>query len=77
MKWEIWESRPEECRQNLNGNEWNDYIAARFREWPYINWEYINDLIFKPKGITEPAEAFEHLKQLKTNLKNSFLFRSK
>lgn len=51
LKWEIWESRPRESRINLDENVWDEYVKARFEEWPYFNLEYINDLIFKPKTL--------------------------
>lgn len=75
LKWEIWENRPQESRNTISDSEWDDYINARFEEWPYFNAQYINELIFKPKGITEPAEAFEHLNALIPKKENAFLFR--
>lgn len=51
LKYEIWESVPPSKRREISGNEWNDYIDARFAEWPYFNLDYIDRLVCKPKGI--------------------------
>lgn len=75
LKWEIWENRPQECRCAISNNEWEEYVKVRFEEWPYFNAQYINGLIFKPKGITEPTEAFKHLSKLIPKKENAFLFR--
>ena len=75
LKWEIWESRPQESRSTISDSEWNEYIKLRFEEWPYFNSQYVNSLIFKPKGVTEPKEAFEHLTKLIPKKENAFLFR--
>ena len=73
LKWEIWETEPQE-RKDLTGNEWNKYCEDRFREWPYFSLEYIDGLIFKPKGVTSPKEAFSHLDILIPSKANAFLF---
>lgn len=75
LKWEIWESRPQRNRNTINDTEWDEYIKSRFEEWPYFNMQYINGLIFKPKGVTEPSEAFKHLNKLIAKKENAFLFR--
>lgn len=77
LKWEIWESRPAEQRKNLNLDEWNAYIATRFREWPYFNLSYINQLIFKPRQIVPYEEVFAHLQRLIPCKENAFLFRER
>lgn len=75
LKWEIWESRIVEKRKNLNENEWKEYIEARFKEWSYFNMEYINGLIFRPKEVIEPTEAFAYRERLIPCMRNAFLFR--
>lgn len=77
LKWEIWESEGILHRGNLNENEWNEYVAARFAEWPYFNEEYIDGLVFKPKNIIKNSEAYEHIKKLVPNKKNAFLFNKR
>ena len=49
LKWEIWETKQQLKRCEIDNDEWNKYIANRFREWPYFNLEYIDSLILKPK----------------------------
>lgn len=51
LKYEIWESEPRQQRKDLRGNEWNQYIEERLKEWPYFNLEYIEGMIYKPKNI--------------------------
>lgn len=75
LKYEIWETEPVLKRSDLSENEWDDYITARFEEWPYFNLKYIDGLIFKPKGVVEKAEVFAPLNNLEPNHKNAFLFR--
>lgn len=51
LKYEIWESEPQLQRKDLRGNEWNQYIEERLKEWPYFNLDYIEGMIYKPKNI--------------------------
>lgn len=74
LKYEIWESEPLLNRAELKGNEWDLYVEERFKEWPYFNLNYIDGLIFKPKNITSPNEAFAHLNQIIPTRRNAFLF---
>ena len=73
LKWEIWETEKLE-RSILSGNEWDKYCAKRFSEWSYFNMDYINGLVFKPKGIVTYNQAFEHLDNIKPTINNAFLF---
>jgi len=77
LKWEIWESVPKIDRGQLVVDEWDKYVAARYREWPYFNNEYIEELIFKPKGIVTHEEAFSHVKKLVPKKENAFLFNKR
>ena len=74
LKWEIWESVPRLNRDELNGDEWEEYKTNRFAEWPYFNEEYIEDLIFKPKGIVSKENVYAPIKKLTPNINNAFLF---
>ena len=74
LKWEIWESVPRLNRDELNGDEWEEYKANRFAEWPYFNEEYIEGLIFKPKGIVSMENVYAPIKKLTPNINNAFLF---
>jgi hypothetical protein len=75
LKWEIWETEPMMKRDELTGTEWDEYVAERFKEWPYFNEEYIEGLIYKPKGVTDPEEVYEPVKKLSLTPKkeNAFL----
>jgi len=74
LKYEIWESEPQQKRAEVKGNEWELYVEERFKEWPYFNLDYIDGLIFKPKNITSPNEAFAYLNQISPTRQNAFLF---
>lgn len=74
LKWEIWETESRQVRKKLTGKEWEEYVAERFSEWPYFNEEYIEGLIYKPKGIVSSEEVYEPVKKLVPNKKNAFLF---
>lgn len=49
LKWEIWETEPQNKRCKITNGEWDKYIDSRFQEWPYFNLEYIDSLILKPR----------------------------
>lgn len=74
LKWEIWESYGMRKREDVPEDEWVRYVADRFREWPYFNEEYIDGLIFKPKGIVTHDEVYGPVKKLTPNKNNAFLF---
>lgn len=74
LSWEIYETEKPLIRKELNGDEWDKYIKARFEEWPYFNEEYIKDLIFKPKDVAEHNEVYDKVKKLVPNKNNAFLF---
>lgn len=63
LKYQIWETVPVK-RSDIQADEWDTYIAERFREWPYFNETYIDGLIYKPKGVTSPKDAFAYLNTL-------------
>lgn len=73
LKWEIWEYMPRFKRSELVGDEWDKYKEERYKEWPYFNDEYIDGLVFKPKGVVANNEAFAHVKKLEPNRNNAFL----
>lgn len=77
LKWEIWETEPILKRNELLGNEWDDYIKARLGEWPYFSLEYIDGMIYKPKNITSYNNVFAHLNTIKPTMKNCFLFNTR
>ena len=74
LKFEIWETIHTK-RANLTEDEWDNYTAERFSEWPYFNANYIAGLIYRPKGVESPKDAFAHLDKLIPCKENAFLFR--
>ena len=63
--YEIYETEPMLRRSDLKGNEWDNYIA------------YIDGLVYKPKGLTTPQDAFAHLKSISPSPQNAFLFNKR
>ena len=76
LKYEIWETVPAK-RSEIATDEWEQYTEARFREWPYFSLDYIAGLIYKPKGVTTPKDAFAHLDNLIPSRENAFLWRDR
>lgn len=77
LKWEIWETEPQLSRNEMSGNEWNQYVEARLAEWPYFDLEYIDGMIYKPKNITQYKDAFAHLNNIHPTMQNAFLFNKR
>ena len=77
LKWEIWETEPMVDRTSLKGTEWDEYVADRFKEWPYFNQEYIKGLIFKPKNVVDREDAYGPIKKLVPNKNNAFLYNKR
>lgn len=77
LKWEIWETEDTLISEELVGNEWEEYVAERFKEWPYFNEAYIDELIFKPKNVVEHDEVYSPIKRLTPNHNNAFLYNKR
>lgn len=77
LKWEIWESIPKADRKNIDSYEWEKYVFDRYSEWPYFNDEYINNLIYKPKGVVNAEEVYAPIKKLVPKKENAFLFNKR
>ncbi len=77
LKWEIWESEPQLKRNQMSGNEWEEYIDARLAEWPYFSLDYIDGMIYKPKNVVLYSDAFAHLNNIKPNTQTAFLFNKR
>ncbi len=76
LKWEIWETK-KVLRSEIKDDEWKDYIADRFKEWPYFNEKYIKNLIYKPKNVVEHDEVYEFSKRMIPNNNNAFLYNKR
>ncbi len=75
LKYEIWDTEHIK-RTELQGDEWNCYVEKRFSEWSGFDINYINNMTYKPKGVTEPDEAFAFRKQLIPCRENGFLLKT-
>ena len=85
LKWQIFESHPEQQREKYGSfeSEYRKYVDTRYNEWvdkktkkPFYNDGIVKKRTFKPRNITYAEEAFEHLGKMKLNKNNAFLFRS-
>ena len=76
LKWEIWEKHVAK-RKEIPADEWHKYRETRFREWTYFSLDYVDTLVYRPKGITPPQEAFAYLERLIPCRENAFLLREK
>lgn len=74
LKWEIWEARAICQRKTIRDSEWKDYLDARFKEWTYFDLSYVDELVYKPKGIASREKVFEHLHFMESNMRNAFLY---
>lgn len=74
LKWEIWENEQIIERDKLNKNYWEQYVSDRYKEWPYFNESYINELIYKPKDVISSEEVYDPIKKLVPNKNNAFLY---
>ena len=75
--YEIYESEPTLNRSELTGNEWEQYIQARLKEWTFPDVAYIDGLVYKPKDIITPQDAFSHLSKIAPTMQNAFLFNKR
>lgn len=74
LKFEIWESEEQIKRREIIGDEWKRYVEKRFSEWTGFDEDYIEALIYRPKDVTSPYEAFSCFKNLIPKKENAFLF---
>ena len=74
LKWEIWEQMPCCRRKDLTPEIWENYIDQRLSEWPGFDREHIDSLIYRPKGVSSPEEAFAFKEKLIPSMANAFLF---
>ena len=77
LKYQIWETLPQNERQNIPNDYFDTFVNARLKEWHGFTYADVHAREFLPKGVTEPVEAFAHLKTLKPIRNNAFLFNKK
>lgn len=76
LKWDIWESEEQIKRASITKEYWNAYVSDRLTEWDFKQ-QWIDEMIFKPKKITLPEEAFSFMDKLIPSRENAFLLRGK
>ena len=55
---------------------WEKYIDDLMAEAKLYDYELEKHTKYRPKGVTNPEEAFAHIKELKPSRENAFLFRN-
>lgn len=55
---------------------WKKYIDDLMAEAKLYDYELEKHTKYRPKGVTNPEEAFAHIKELKPSRENAFLFRN-
>lgn len=74
LKYEIWESKGVEKRENINLNYWNNFIGERLKEWPgYSMEEQIINTCMSPDEQNYKKMLVE-ISKMKISDKNDFLF---
>lgn len=77
LKWDIWESLNKSISENINSKTFNTHVLERLQEWPNMSYEQFLDSAYKPKNISTYSDVFAHLKSLKPNKENAFLFNKR
>lgn len=73
LKWDIWESIPENIKCTMDEEGFEKHIQERLKEWPNFTYEEFQNRVFKPKNISTEKEVFAFFKDLDINCHNSFL----
>lgn len=79
LKWDLIERFSVTTRDELlNGmtpdEYWNDFLEKLIATADFYDYEVENNAEYKDKRITSNEQAFEHLKSIKLNSTNAFLF---
>lgn len=76
LKWEIWEKQGVHSRSEISETEWDEYVKLHLEEWTFSQ-KHIDTLVFRPKGVTERSEAYDHLNFLYPKAENAFLLNKR
>lgn len=76
LKWEIWERHNITHEQAIQA-DWDSIIDARLAEWPNFDRSCLERMLFKPKNIVIPENAFAHLEIITPSIENAFLFNKR
>lgn len=74
LSWEIYETGGIHRRKTIDAAEWEKYRAKRFSEWTYFHMDYVEELVYKPKGITPPQAVRNSMSRIQPDKANCFLF---
>lgn len=75
LKWEILEEFAQDKRENVSQEKFESVIQSYLDEYPKLNTDFEDSVIFKEKNIVEFEEVFEPVYKLDITPKNIFLFR--
>ena len=65
LKWEIWERLPMERRADVPENWYEEFVAERLAECPYITREVVEGRVYRDKVDRELASIRIDIEQLK------------
>ena len=77
LKWDIWESVPDEEKTKMNEEWFNRHVEERLEEWPNMPLEQFLESAFKPKHIAHEKQVYSFLENMEINKNNCFLAKSK
>ena len=86
LKYEIFERVPHlKARDEMNSyaEEKDNFVNTRLNEYknsktktPYFTEQYIEDRIYKEKGVVKPKDAFSYFNDVQINEKTEFMFEN-
>lgn len=85
LKYEIFENYPsiqirkelasyEELKKKFIEEKLNEYKNPQTKE-PYFTEEFIENRVYKEKGVTKPKDAFSYFSNIELNDKTKFMFQ--
>ena len=77
LKWQIWEYLNPWNRKELPNDYFDEFVNERLKEWHGFTYDDVRAREFRPKGIDEPREAFDHLNCIHPTAQNAFLFNKR
>lgn len=75
LKWEILEEFAQDQRENVSQEKFESVIQSYLDEYPKLNTDFEDSVIYREKNIVEFEEVFEPVYKLDKTPKNIFLFR--
>ena len=75
LRWEMWEKQMPLKRDEIDRMTLKEDLFLPLREYPPLDWEYEQSIIFRP--YISPKEAFAHLEHLIPSRENAFLWNKR